>query len=250
MQQDIQVVKAKAVVAAEFLARQGFDVKNTVILEMLARIEGFRNWSAYREQLAITPAISNPPTEHEALTMCYRWLCSAPIDELEAVEQALGENAPMGMARDALNAAVETVAEKPAVKEKAVVPPWTSGMEPMSDAQYVARGGHCCPSCGSRNISASSVDSDAVLAWHKVTCDDCDANWVDELRRSGYSELEGGIDLEAIESVVDDVRSRADEYGFAVSSENVRECVDESCDILGEDLSEPEIRLAVTKLTI
>jgi hypothetical protein len=245
--QDMNFIKAKATAAAEFLADQGIEVKHTVLLEMLSRLEGFRNWSTYREQLADTPAVSNPPTLQQALTMCYRWMSSAPIDELEAVENALGENAPVVMAAEALTAA-GTEPAKADVKPK--TPLWVLGMEPMTDEQYLVHRGCRCPSCGSEDINASRVDSEKSVAWHNVKCEQCGAAWVDEFRRVGYSELEGGVDFELIASVVKDVKTRAEEYGFNVDSkEQARECVDESCDLLEPQMTEAERKIAVRHLT-
>lgn len=249
MQQDINFVKANANVAAEFLAGHGIEVKHGTLLEMLARLAGFRNWSTYREQLALTPAVSNPPTMQQALTMCYRWMASAPVDELEAVESALGENAPMAMAAEALKAGAAPAAA-PANVPKAAAPQWTAAMGAMTDAQFLARRGVRCPSCGSDNLSgAGRADTEAGIAWQKISCDDCDATWNDKYKMIGYDDLEGGLDHEAIEEVVDDIKARAQKYEFSHSNEEqARELIAEACDLLGHHLREVEIELAVKKL--
>jgi len=248
MQQDINFVKANANVAEEFLAGHGIKVKHGVILDMLARMAGYRNWSTYRAQLALTPAVSNPPTMQQALTMCYRWMCTAPIDELEAVESALGENAPMGMAAEALKAGAAPAAAKDA--SKAAVSQWAPAMGVMTDEQYLARRGRVCPSCGGSNLSgAGRPDTENCTAWQKISCDDCDATWNDQYRMTGYDYLEGGVDHEAIDEVVDDIKDRAQKYEFSYSSEDqARELIAESCDLLGHHLREVEIELAVKKL--
>jgi hypothetical protein len=82
-----------------------------------------------------------------------------------------------------------------------------------------------------------------------MDCSEYGAHWSDSFVLTGYSDLEGGIDFEAVESAVEDVRSLSEKYGFSVDSEaQAREVVSESCGILGIHLSEPELRIAVSKL--
>jgi hypothetical protein len=245
--QDINFVKAKATAAAEFLAGHGFDVKHTVILEMMSRLEGFRNWSTYREKLTVSPAVSTPPTVQQALTMCYRWMSSAPIDELEAVEAALGENAPLAMAAEALKASGTGVTEAtPAPQTEAK---WSPLQGAMTDALYLKRGGNCCPSCGGGNISGGRMEVDGSSSSQKITCEDCGAEWADMYGLKGYDVLEGGLDTEAIESVVDDIKQRAKEYGFSIDSEGkAKECIEESCELLDIVLSSFETTIAVRQL--
>ncbi|MBC8738492.1 hypothetical protein F6X40_17095 [Paraburkholderia sp. UCT31] len=246
---DINFIKAKATAAVEFLAGQGVEVQHTAILEMLSRLEGFRNWSTFREQLAVTSAVSNPPTVQQALTMCYRWMASAPIEELEAVESALGENAPMAMAAEALKAAGTKAVEADS-KARSASTEWSLVMGAMTDSQYVARRGCRCPACGSNSVvSRGRLEGEGGGAGQNVECRECGASWTDLYALTGYSDLEGGFDHEGIESVVEDVKGRAEEYGFSIDSESqAREVVDESCDLLA-NLSEAERKIAVMQLT-
>jgi hypothetical protein len=127
--------------------------------------------------------------------------------------------------------------------------PWSKEAGPMTDAQYIAIKGVRCPSCGSSDVSGSHLEVDAGTAFQPMTCSECGANWSDSYVLSGYSDLDGGIDFESVESVVEDVRSRGKKYGFSVDSEaQARECVGESCEVLDIDLRESEVKIAVSKL--
>lgn len=128
-------------------------------------------------------------------------------------------------------------------------PEWSVAAGPMTDGQYLARGGNCCPSCGSGDISGSSITVDGREAYQQVTCSDCNAEWNDMYTLTGHSDLEGGINLENISTVVDDVKRRAEKYGFSVDSvAQAHECIADSSDELGEELSDPEIKIAVERL--
>lgn len=127
---------------------------------------------------------------------------------------------------------------------------WSPATGTMTDAQYVARRGSGCPSCGSVSVrSAASPVVEPGSAAQKVECSQCGATWTDTYALTGYSDLEGGIDLEAVESVVEDVKSRAKQYGFSIDSETqAREVVNESCDLVEPQLGEAERKIAVVKL--
>jgi hypothetical protein len=126
---------------------------------------------------------------------------------------------------------------------------WAKEQGPMNDGQYIAFKGVRCPSCGSSNVNGSQLEVDAGLAFQPMHCSECEANWSDSYGLTGYTDLEGGIDFEGVESAVEDVRSRREKYGFSVDSEaQAREVVSESRDILGIDLSELELKIAVSKL--
>lgn len=250
MQQDINFIKAQANIAEEFLqSRKISGVKHTDVLELLARLNGYRNWSTFREQLAVTPAVSNPPTLQQALTMCYRWMASAPLEELEAVESALGENAPMAMAAEALKA-VAPEPTKAATRPKAPSTRWSPAMGPMTDEQFLARHAQHCPSCGSTNLRGDGrPDTENGTAWQSIKCEDCDARWNEQYKMTGYDYLEGGLDHETIESVVDDIKDRAKKYEFSFSNEEqARELISETCDLYGYALREIEIEQAVKQL--
>lgn len=180
--------------------------------------------------------------------MFYRWLFSAPIEEPEAVENALGENAPVAMAAEALKARGEATAQAEA---KPQATQWSPAMGAMDDGQYIARKGCRCPSCGAYSIESNGSGSgEGGEAWQNVKCRECHAQWSDSYTLTGYCEMEGGIDLESIASVVEDVKTRAEEYGFSIDSEaQARECVDESCDFLEPQLTDVDRKIAVIMLT-
>lgn len=127
---------------------------------------------------------------------------------------------------------------------------WSPTKGAMTDAQYSARRGCHCPSCGSSTgISGGALEVDGGTAWQKVDCSECGASWSDTYALTGYSDLGGGIDTEAVKSVVEDVKDRREKYGFSVDSEaRAREVVSESCDLLDLALSEAEIKIAVSAL--
>ncbi|ENZ77734.1 MULTISPECIES: hypothetical protein [Ralstonia] len=127
---------------------------------------------------------------------------------------------------------------------------WSPIEGAMTDKQYVAHRGCRCPSCGnSEDLSGDSFNADGGTASQEMGCNVCEASWSDLYVLTGYSDLEDGISLEDVDSAVEDVRSRSKQYEFSVTGEEqALEVLGESCDILGLDLSEPEIKLAVAKL--
>jgi hypothetical protein len=149
-----------------------------------------------------------------------------------------------------LEAAESGVVAAAKVEAEAEAANWTAAAGAMTDAQYVARGGNCCPSCGSHDISGGSITVDGRTAYQGVTCADCDAEWNDTYQLTGYDDLEGGVNKESVEAVVEDVKRRAEKHGFNVTSEEqARECVEESSDQLNLALSDAEKTLAVGQLT-
>ena len=126
---------------------------------------------------------------------------------------------------------------------------WTAAGGPMSDAQYVARRGVCCPSCGStEDTSGSQLTVDNGTASQPMVCGACDAEWADMYTLTGYSDLEGGVNLETIQAVVDDVKQALFVNKFATEGE-ARTAIDAACDSLGEQLSDAEMKIAVERLT-
>lgn len=126
---------------------------------------------------------------------------------------------------------------------------WSNEAGPMTDGQYVALKGVRCPSCGSSDVSGNQLEVNAGEAFQPMNCSECGATWSDSYALTGYSDLEGGVDLEAVESAVEDVRTRSRKYGFSVDGDaQAREVISESCGIIGVDLSEPEVKIAVAKL--
>lgn len=127
---------------------------------------------------------------------------------------------------------------------------WSPIAGAMTDQQYVANRGCKCPSCGSsEDLSGDSFNADGGTASQEMGCNACEASWSDVYFLAGYSNLEGGVSIEDVDSAVEDVKSRSKQYGFSVTGEeHAKEVIEESCDILGLDLSEPEVKLAVAKL--
>lgn len=72
------------------------------------------------------------------------------------------------------------------------VPAWDPSQGPMSEAQYVAHRGCRCPYCGSKEVSADSVDADGDTAWDENTCGTCRSTWKSSYQLSGYFEGETG----------------------------------------------------------
>ena len=57
---------------------------------------------------------------------------------------------------------------------------------PMTQADYVARDGRCCPFCGSESIEGGSVEITDSGAEQDVTCLECDREWQDYYKLEGY----------------------------------------------------------------
>lgn len=64
------------------------------------------------------------------------------------------------------------------------------GSSVLTPREYAARGGVVCPACGGSDVSGDSVEIDAGGASQSVSCDDCDATWVDVYKLTGYTDLE------------------------------------------------------------
>lgn len=127
---------------------------------------------------------------------------------------------------------------------------WAPIAGAMTDKQYVAHRGSRCPSCGSsEDLSGDSFNADGGTASQEMGCNACEASWADLYVLKGYSHLEGGISIEDVDAAVEDVKNRSTQHGFSVTGEDqAKEVLEESCDVLGLDLSEPAIKLAVAKL--
>lgn len=61
---------------------------------------------------------------------------------------------------------------------------------PLTDEQYVSKGGGGCPSCNSTQIEGGSIEVEGSTASQGVRCLDCNANWNDVYALAGYAELE------------------------------------------------------------
>lgn len=62
-------------------------------------------------------------------------------------------------------------------------------MENLTQAEYIDEPGRC-PVCRSEAIAGGFVEIENGSAHQKVSCHDCDAEWVDTYTLTGYSELE------------------------------------------------------------
>ena len=45
---------------------------------------------------------------------------------------------------------------------------------------YIAASGQFCPICKSHDLSGDFFQVDGGVAWQEVTCNECEAEWVDE----------------------------------------------------------------------
>lgn len=75
------------------------------------------------------------------------------------------------------------------IREAALAGAKVKAAPPTPEQIYVQKGGSCCPFCGSDQIEGSSIDVDGGHALQKVGCNDCDAEWNDVYRLSGYEEI-------------------------------------------------------------
>ena len=62
----------------------------------------------------------------------------------------------------------------------------------LSSKQYAENGGGCCPICGSEDITGESINIEGSEAFQEITCNDCEAFWVDRYVLAGYQELKPG----------------------------------------------------------
>jgi formate dehydrogenase maturation protein FdhE len=58
--------------------------------------------------------------------------------------------------------------------------------KPMTNKEYLSHSGNKCPFCGSHNISGREVQTDCDYAWRKVDCNDCDKEWTENFKMTGY----------------------------------------------------------------
>lgn len=57
---------------------------------------------------------------------------------------------------------------------------------PMTDQEYVAKGGCVCPICGHHDVSGGFVSIDIAVASQDCSCDECGATWTDKYSLTGY----------------------------------------------------------------
>lgn len=55
-----------------------------------------------------------------------------------------------------------------------------------TDEEYVAKAGCRCPACGSDDINGDGVEIGAGYATQECGCNQCDAEWMDTYRLTGY----------------------------------------------------------------
>ena len=60
----------------------------------------------------------------------------------------------------------------------------------LTPEEYIAKGGECCPACGSNNVTGFDIDFIGSTIHQVVMCNDCNGSWVDEYTLSGYDDFE------------------------------------------------------------
>ena len=110
---------------------------------------------------------------------------------MEAISRGFGERT-WAAHREALNSLkARGQVKKPEVAAALAEPaPWQPGNGPMSESQYLARKGLCCPACGSRDIESKAVDADGPHGAARASCNTCNALWTDNWVLAGYDNLE------------------------------------------------------------
>jgi transcription elongation factor Elf1 len=61
---------------------------------------------------------------------------------------------------------------------------------PLTDKEYVAKGGNFCPHCGSTDIVGGEVEIGTGTAMQGVSCSECEAAWVDQYKLVGFETIE------------------------------------------------------------
>ncbi len=59
----------------------------------------------------------------------------------------------------------------------------------MTPEEYAEKGGVLCPACKLGDIEGRQVDISADHAFQQCTCNACHAEWTDEYKLTGYSNL-------------------------------------------------------------
>lgn len=57
--------------------------------------------------------------------------------------------------------------------------------------EYINAKGNHCPHCGSKSISAGSLQADGGEAWQEVTCDTCGEQWNDIYKLTNIEKITG-----------------------------------------------------------
>jgi hypothetical protein len=156
---------------------------------------------------------------------------------------------------------------------------WDPDAGPMTQAQYVERGGACCPFCGSDNVEADGPQADGPLTWDDNTCHECAADWKSSYSLTGFfaaqngetdaqapdcptpscaqgpQEVQPNLDKadsyreETVDDLVDDVMTRARRHQFSHYSYFVAlSLARESNEQLDADATERELQEAAMRL--
>lgn len=107
---------------------------------------------------------------------------------LEAFSRAFGERN-----WSTLSAQLQKLQAPTAAPAEATVPEWDESQGPMSEGQYVACGGDCCPYCGSKDLDVGKIDMDGPHGTEETTCEGCTATWKSAYSLTGYFGGEPGV---------------------------------------------------------
>ena len=61
---------------------------------------------------------------------------------------------------------------------------------PLTDAEYVAKLGTCCPVCRGTDVEGGPVEIDGGSASQEIRCNTCGASWNDTYTLTGYNDLD------------------------------------------------------------
>ena len=100
---------------------------------------------------------------------------------LEAFSRAFGERN-----WSTLSAQLQKLQAPTAAPAEDTVPSWDESQGPMSEDQYVACGGECCPYCGSKDLDVGKIDMDGPHGTEETTCEGCTATWKSAYTLTGY----------------------------------------------------------------
>lgn len=58
----------------------------------------------------------------------------------------------------------------------------------LTSDEYAAKGGHVCPYCEGDQLEGGSLDFEDSAVYQRVSCLDCEKDWVDSYLLVGYVE--------------------------------------------------------------
>jgi transposase-like protein len=64
-----------------------------------------------------------------------------------------------------------------------------SKCELMTQKEYLKHNGTLCPNCKSDNITAGPLETDGMVGWANAKCDDCEFEWQDLWKLTGWSDI-------------------------------------------------------------